>query len=296
MNSGRVDLHIHSLKSSDGDFEPLDLLRKARENGFRAIAIADHDTVDAYPEAIGQSLEVGVELIPSVELTTVFRDREFHLLLPFVRYDSPAVKAVLGRIGAARTEEAKDRVARLRELGFDIGWDEIVRNSGGALPLGVTIARILIDKCRREKNPALDKYAQGENRKFGPYAFYRDYFMEGRPAHVPRRSMSLLDILPLALADGAVPVLAHPGADFAHADKADLTELKAAGLAGLEVYSSYHNRELSRAYLALAEELDLVPTAGSDFHGKIKPHVAFGSVRQGDYGMVEALRGRRRLP
>jgi 3',5'-nucleoside bisphosphate phosphatase len=296
VNSGRVDLHIHSSKSSDGDFEPLDLLRKARENGFRAIAIADHDTVDAYPEAIGQSLEVGVELIPSVELTTVFRDREFHLLLPFVRYDSPAVKAILGRIGLARTEEAKDRVARLRELGFDIGWDEIVRDSGGALPLGVTIARILIDKCHRENNPALDKYRQGENRKFGPYAFYRDYFMEGRPAHVPRRSMSLLDILPQALADGAVPVLAHPGADFAHADKTELTELKAVGLAGLEVYSSYHDREKSLAYLALAEELDLVPTAGSDFHGRIKPHVAFGSMRQGDYSMVEALRARRRLP
>jgi 3',5'-nucleoside bisphosphate phosphatase len=64
----------------------------------------------------------------------------------------------------------------------------------------------------------------------------------------------------------------------------------------LEVYSTYHTPAHCRAYRALAEELDLVATAGSDFHGSIKPHVAFGCVREGDYGMVEALRGRRRMP
>jgi len=294
VNNGWVDLHIHSSKSSDGDHPPLYLLRKARENGFRAIAIADHDTVDAYPEAIELSREVGVELIPSVELTTLFKGREFHLLLPFVRFNSPIVTAILRRIGRARTEEAKARVARLRDLGFDIGWSEVIRKSNGAPPLGVTIARVLIDKGRRAKTPALEKYTQGENRLFAPYVFYKDYFLEGRPAHVPRRSENLLDVLPQVLNDGAVPVLAHPGAYFERADKGDLTELKDAGLAGLEVYSSYHDRQQTSAYLALAGEVDLVPTAGSDFHGSIKPHVTFGSVRQGDYGMVEALRSRRR--
>ena len=296
MSNGPVDLHIHSSKSSDGDFEPLQLLLQARQSGFRAIAISDHDTVDAYPEAIALSLEAGVELIPSVELTTVFRDREFHLLLPFVRFDSPVVTDILRRIGSARLEEARARVARLRELGFDISWDEIVLGSNGSLPLGVTIARILIDKGRRERTPALVPYMTGKNEIFGPYAFYKDYFMEGRPAWVPRRSENILDLVPQAAADGAVPVLAHPGAYFARAARADLAELKEAGLAGLEVYSSYHDREQSRAFLALADELNLVATAGSDFHGSIKPHVAFGSVREGDYGMVEALRRRRRLP
>jgi 3',5'-nucleoside bisphosphate phosphatase len=153
----------------------------------------------------------------------------------------------------------------------------------------------LIDKGRREKTPALDRYTQGENRLFAPYAFYKDFFLEGRPAHVPRRSESLLEVLPRVLEDGAAPVLAHPGAYFERADKGDLTELKEAGLAGLEVYSSYHDPERSSAYLALAKRLDLVATAGSDFHGSIKPHVTFGCVKQGDYGMVEDLRSRRRL-
>ncbi len=294
MNNGRVDLHIHSSKSSDGDFEPSDLLNKAKENGFRAIAIADHDTVAAYPEAIEQSYDAGVELVPSVELTTLFKGREFHLLLPFVAFDSPALKSILDSISRTRLEEARARVARLRELGFDITWDEVVRKCKSVLPLGVTIAKILIDKGRRERTPALDKYTRGENRRFAPYVFYKDYFLEGRPAHVPRRSVSLLEVMPIVSRDGAVPVLAHPGSYFMRADRDDLTELKEAGLAGLEVYSSYHDHEQSALYLALAQELDLVVTAGSDFHGSIKPHVTFGSVRQGDYAMVEALRRRRR--
>jgi predicted metal-dependent phosphoesterase TrpH len=294
VNDGRVDLHIHSSKSSDGDFTPFHLLRLAKENGFRAIAIADHDTVAAYPEAIDQARRIGVELVPSVELTTLFKGREFHLLLPFVRWNSRSLKAILDRIAAARAEEAKARIERLRGIGFDIGWDEVSRKFKAGPPLGVNIAQVLIDKGRREKTPALEKYCREENRLLAPYAFYRDYFLEGKPAHVPKRTVGLLDILGQAAKVGGVPVLAHPGAYFERAGRDDLLELRTAGLAGLEVYSSYHDREQTRFYLSLAEDLGLVATAGSDFHGRVKPHVTFGYIRQGDYRMVEALRSKRR--
>jgi predicted metal-dependent phosphoesterase TrpH len=294
VNAGRVDLHIHSSKSSDGEFEPLELLRLAKENGFQAIAIADHDTVDAYPDAIERSRDIGVEMIPSLELTTLYKGREFHLLLPFVRWDSSSLRAVLARAEASRTEEAKARIERLRAVGFDITWEEVSRKSKAGPPLGVMIAKILIDKGRREQAPALKKYYEGENRLLAPYTFYRDYFMEGRPAFVPKKNVELLEALGQAADFGAVPVLAHPGAYFERAGRDDLAELRRSGLAGLEVYSSYHDPEQARLYLSLAEELDLVPTAGSDFHGRVKPHVAFGHIKQGGYGMVEALRAKRR--
>jgi predicted metal-dependent phosphoesterase TrpH len=94
--------------------------------------------------------------------------------------------------------------------------------------------------------------------------------------------------------DGAVPVLAHPGAYFERAAREDLAVLEKRGLAGLEVYSSYHSPEQVRSYRALAEELGLVATAGSDFHGRIKPQVVFGELKNGTYEMVEALKKRRR--
>lgn len=289
----RVDLHIHSSKSSDGDFTPFHLIHLAKENGFRAISISDHDTVEAYPEALELSRKAGVELIPSVELTTLYNGREFHLLLPFVQWNSRALKKILDHVSAARVEEAKARVARLQALGFDITWEEVSRKAKGLPPLGVTIAQILIDKGCRAKIPALEPYYEGENRFFAPYIFYRDYFLEDKPAYVPKRTVGLADVLSAVAGDGAVPVLAHPGAYFERATRDDLSALKDRGLAGLEVYSPYHDRDQVGSYKKMAEDLDLVATAGSDFHGRIKPHVTFGSLKEGTYRMVEELKARR---
>jgi len=80
----KVDLHIHSNKSSDGDFSPFHIIQLSKKNKLRAISIADHDTVAAYPEALELGEEEGIEVIPSLELTTLFGDREFHLLLPLL--------------------------------------------------------------------------------------------------------------------------------------------------------------------------------------------------------------------
>jgi len=290
---GRVDLHIHSSKSSDGSFTPFHLLRLAKEQGLRAISISDHDTVEAYPEALESSSRLGVELIPSVELTTLFAGREFHLLLPFVHWESRPLKRILKTVSQARVEEAKERIAKLQNLGFDISWEEVNRKTKSTPPLGVTVAQVLIDKGKKEKNPALEKYYQGQNLLFAPYFFYRDYFMEGGPAFVPKRTVSLVDVLGFIAKDGAVPVLAHPGAYFERATKDDLRALKESGLAGLEVYSSYHESEQIIFYKGLSEELDLVATAGSDFHGRIKPHIPFGAIKEGNYRMVEELKKRR---
>jgi predicted metal-dependent phosphoesterase TrpH len=294
VTEGRVDLHVHSSNSSDGDHPPSELLRMARKKGLRAISISDHDTVGAYPEALRESEKAGVELVPSVELTTLFKGREFHLLLPFVHWESPVLAKILGEVNEARMQEARERVARLQSLGFDISWDEVILKTRGGPPLGVSIAQILIEKGKKEKNASLRKYYEGADVPFAPYIFYREYFLEGGPAFVPKRTVSLTEVLAAVQGDGAVPVLAHPGAYFERAIREDLVELKEQGLAGLEVYSSYHEPFQVRSYREVAAELDLVATAGSDFHGRIKPHVRLGQLKEGTYEMVEALAKRRR--
>jgi len=234
-----------------------------------------------------------VEVIPSIELTTLYEGREFHLLLPFVDWDSPLLKSLIENVRKGRLLEAQERVARLRELGLDLTWEEVRAESAPFAPLGVTIAQVMLRKAAESGDPAFDRYFQADNAQLAPYAFYRDYFMEGRPAFVPRRNVNLLEVLAEAPATKGVPVLAHPGAAFQQVTREDLRVLKTKGLQGLEVYTSYHDEEQARMYLALAREFDLVATAGSDFHGSIKPHVPFGSLRDGQYTMVEELEGRR---
>lgn len=292
-NAGSVDLHIHSNNSSDGDFSPFHIIQLAKENKLRAISISDHDTVLAYPEALQLGHKAGVEVIPSIEITTLFDNREFHLLLPFLSWKKKVVKKIIAQVSKRRFEEAEERVGKLQKMGIDITWKEVLKKSRPHPPLGVTIAQILLDKAEKTKDPLFQKYLEGKNRLFAPYLFYKDYFMDGKPAFVPRRNVSLLDILQTSSQTEGVPVLAHPGAYFQQTKKKDLAVLKEKGLVGLEVYSSYHNPAQTDFYKETAKELDLVPTAGSDFHGTIKPHIPFGSIKMGEYWMVEELRKRR---
>lgn len=292
--SYKIDLHIHSNKSSDGDFSPFHIVQLAKENTLKAISITDHDTVAAYPEAIELGLKMGIEVIPSIELTTHFEDREFHLLLPFLNWEEKTVFDLIDKVTESRFKEAKERVRKLKEIGFDISWKEVLKKTKPRPPLGVTIAQILLDKAEKKKDPAFKKYLEGANRLFAPYIFYKDYFMEGKPAYISKQNLSLLEVLKVAPKTEGVPVLAHPGAYFQQARREDLMVLKENGLVGLEVYTSYHDPPLRKYYKKIAQELDLVPTAGSDFHGKIKPHVPFGSLEEGEYWMVEELRKRRR--
>lgn len=292
MMKGEVDLHIHSNKSSDGDLSPSHIIQLAREKKLRAISISDHDTVAAYPEALKKGEEVGIEVIPSIELSTLFDNREFHLLLPFVNWKHKIIPEIISRISEKRVEEAQDRVQKLQEIGFDISWKEVAEITKSNPPLGVVIAQILLEKGERKQDPVLEKYFKGKNRLLAPYFFYRDYFMEEKPAYVPKKNVSLVEILELVPKTGGVPVLAHPGAYFQQVKKKDIEYLRERGLEGLEVYTSYHDLEQTKFYKELARQFDLVATAGSDFHGKIKPHIPFGSFNSGDYSMVEALRKR----
>lgn len=288
-----IDLHIHSSKSSDGDFSPFHIVQLAKEKKMRAISIADHDTVAAYPEVLRYGKKAGVEIIPSMELTTIFEEREFHLLLPFVDWKSRIIADLISQVAERRIKEAKERIEKLQGLGFDITWKEVRKEAAPFPPLGVTIAQILLLKAERKNDPKLGKYLEEARRPMAPYHFYKDYFMDGKPASVPRQNLPIVDVLEVIPQTGAVPVLAHPGAYFQKTKKKDLEVLKEKGLQGLEVYTSYHSSEQSKIYKQMAQELDLVPTAGSDFHGTIKPHIPFGSFNQGEYWMVEELKKRR---
>lgn len=293
MINGLVDLHIHSFFSCDGDYSPEELVRMAAEQGFRAIAIADHDTVGAYPEAVESGRRHGIEVIPSIEVTTVFDSREFHLMLPFMDPEREAIRYIVSRIEKSRLEEARTRILKLRENGIEIDWEEVWEKSGQTPPLGVKIAQILLDKQESRQNPDLLKYFNEDLQPGAPYVFYQDFFAEGQPAFVPKKHIALEEVLQLAPLTGGVPVLSHPGAYFQRTTREDLAVLKGLGLQGLEVYTSYHNQDETEYYQELARELDLVATAGSDFHGRIKPGVKFGLIKDGDYSMVERLRERR---
>jgi hypothetical protein len=287
------DLHLHSNYSSDGEWTVDRLFSKAEELGIIALAISDHDTVAALqhrPEI--EHRFPSVEWIPNVEISSALGEKELHLLAPFVDYKSPVLIQLLSRIHNRRDEQARGRMERLRAIGIEVTEEE-VRIRFGHLPItGPAIAHTVLEKYRKNPLPVLLPYLQGEKKSQAESSFYRDFFSRGKSAHVPKTELAASEAISVVRSLGGVPVLAHPGARFTQVDERLIAQLKEIGLEGLEVWTSYHDSLKAQYYLAIAESLDLIGTAGSDFHGRAKPNVEFGSIRQGTPAILAELRKR----
>ncbi|MBI2822117.1 MAG: PHP domain-containing protein [Acidobacteria bacterium] len=293
MNAPFFDLHLHSNYSSDGEWPVSRLFAEAERLGMIALAVSDHDTVAAlvHRKEIRRRFP-SVEWIPNVEISSSYRGQELHLLAPFVDPEAPSLLELLARIHRRRDEQARGRMERLCAIGIEISEEE-VRRLAGDLPLtGPSIARAVLEKYRQDPPGLLLPYLQGAKQEQAESNFYRDFFSRGRPAHVPKRELEIREAISTVRALGGVPVLAHPGARFTRADARLIAELKKLELEGLEVWTSYHGEAESDYYLKLADSLELVATAGSDFHGRAKPHVLFGSVRNGTAEVLADLRSR----
>lgn len=79
----KVDLHMHT-NYSDGFYPPVQLIKKVKAEGIDCISITDHDSLSAIKEATEIGNEIGVEVIPGVEISSDVKDREVHILGYFV--------------------------------------------------------------------------------------------------------------------------------------------------------------------------------------------------------------------
>jgi len=251
-----VDLHTHTLRS-DGVLEPVQLLEAAATAGIRTLAITDHDTMAAYRELVAgdSTIPASLELIPGIEINALSRgiplaDGELHILGFGMDPANESFEAALATQRAARKVRFERTVARLRELGLGID-DEIAhvdlrRDDALGRP---TIGRALIAA--------------------GHATSVEDAFQRligwGRPAFIQREGMGPRDAIEAIRAAGGVPVLAH----FSEAtDQVPLLrELSAMGLAGLEVFYISFPPQTVEAVGAVAAELELIATGGSDYHG-----------------------------
>ena len=114
----------------------------------------------------------------------------------------------------------------------------------------------------------------------------------GRPFYVPKRSASPQQVIATIRELGALPVLAHPG--VTQIDDL-IPSLVAAGLLGIEAYHADHTAEQMSSYAALAADLGLLVTGGSDFHGPQAPNPDVGSVDVPEAAVAALLRAGEQL-
>jgi 3',5'-nucleoside bisphosphate phosphatase len=251
----RIDLHTHTARS-DGILQPVELVRAAAEAGIRTLAITDHDTLAAHHELIlGRAMPARIELIAGVEINALARgiplqDGELHILGFGMDLQDEAFEAALASQRAARRVRFERTVDRLREIG-----------------LGIDAQLVNLDLTRDDAlgRPTIGRALIAAGHATSVEDAFRRLIGHGGPAYIQRDGMGPREAIESIRAAGGVPALAH----FSEApDQVPLLrELREIGLAGLEVHYVSFPPETVAVVGAVAAELGLLATGGSDYHG-----------------------------
>lgn len=269
---GRADLHVHTT-ASDGSYTPAEIIDLAQRSGLRAVAITDHDTLAGVAAAQGAARPQGrVEVIPGVEITAEYRERELHLLGYFVRCADEALHAALERLRSSRAERFWEMAARLRTCGVALEEDALRQQAATGTVGRRNLATLLVRANRA-----------GSVRE----AFARYLGDNGRVV-VPKRRLPVAEALGLVRGAGGVASWAHPSYDCT---QQNLAELRALGLGAIEAEYPAYRAGRVRELRAAAAAAGLAVTGGSDCHG---PERALGacSVTEAELEQLRRLAGR----
>ena len=248
----RADLHAHST-ASDGTCPPAEVMSRARAAGLDVIALTDHDTVAGHAEARA-ALPPGLTLVPGMELSCRLEGHSLHLLGYLFDPAEPELAAECAAIRGSRIDRARAMVDRLAELGAPVSWEQVTAIAGAGVVGRPHVARALAESGV-VASPA--------------DAFSPDWIGTGGRAHVPRYALDPARAIALVRGAGGVTVLAHPraGARGWVISDETIAQLAAAGLAGIEVDHPDQDRAQRDHLRALATDLGLVASGGSDDHG-----------------------------
>jgi len=255
MAAVRIDLHVHS-NASDGTDAPAEVVRRARAADVDVMALTDHDT-QAGIAAAQAALADDLTLIPGIELSCLLDGRSVHLLGYLFDPDDAALQAETAQIRDDRTYRAKAMVAKARELGADVSWDQVAAIADGAVIGRPHIARALA-AAGAVQTPA--------------DAFTADWIADGGRAYVDRYAVDLARGVSLVRAAGGVTVLAHPRSPGYEIPDEVIAALAHAGLCGIEVFHPDHDLKERARLSDLAKSLGLITTGGSDDHGSFNNH------------------------
>ena len=244
----QADLHTHTT-CSDGMLSPAELVQKAHRRDIKVLAITDHDSISGYVPAKRVADKLGIELISGVELSVQFHRRELHMLGYGFDIQHEAIREYLTYFAEKRDQRAEAIVNQLYKMGLRLDYDTIRSQHPDAAIGRPHIARALVDAG----------YVKNTGRAFARY------LGDGRPADVPKELPYAKTAIEVLHKSGGISVLAHPGHWVSDHEVNDLQRI---GLDGIEIIHPSHTAMLTDFYARVANKLNLIPSGGSDYHGK----------------------------
>ena len=257
-----VDLHVHST-CSDGTLTPTGLVKEAVKAGLSAFALTDHDCVSGLDEAMSAGARYGIEVIPGIEISANYKDKEIHIVGLFINHhDEDFIKAI-----GNETERREKRNIQLVELFNEYGFPVTIEEMKAIFPGSVL--------TRAHFASFLTKRGYVKNNKEA----FEKYLGEGKPLYVSRERKTPKEAIDTIKKAGGAAILAHPLLYHLTIGelKALCKDLKEYGLIGIEtMYSTYKGFD-ELTVRKLAHEFGLLESGGSDYHGANKPHIQLGN-------------------
>lgn len=268
----RVDFHTHT-NFSDGAYSPKQLVELAHEKELDVISITDHDTISAIPEAIKYGEELGVEVIPGVELSSDIADREVHILGYFIDIKNEELLRYLNFFKDERIKRAERIIKKLNYLGLSITMDDVLEEAKNSEIIG----RPHIANAMLRLN-LVDNFLDAFTKYLGNYA----------PAYEKKVHISPASAFKIISDAGGLSFIAHPGNMPEHLIK----ELIEAGVDGIEIIHPSHTSSQTNNYKKITNQYFLLASGGSDFHGgRRNDLINFGKYAI-NYSFVENMRKR----
>ena len=243
----KADLHVHTT-SSDGSLSPEEAIKLAKSKNLSAVSITDHDTIEGYRLAKPIADELGVELIPGVEVTTTFREKEAHILAYFFETDTNYFEDFLNAQKKSRVDRIKGIIDTLNDQKIEVEYDEVWAEANGANLGRPHIAKVLIDKG----------YVSGMNEAF------KLYLSNEKLGDIKNNYPSSKEVIKMIKNVGGAAILAHPGRLYTAEEVEEFISL---GVDGLECIHPSHNYRRQEYFSQLCEKRSLLKTGGSDYHG-----------------------------
>lgn len=254
------------------------MVERALKAGLHAIALTDHDTVAGVPAAVAAGERLGLRVVGGCEFSASAPWGEMHVLGYFLPSEEPALEAFLERCRADRVRRGREMVSRLRSLGVDLQFDDVLRQSRGGAVGRPHVARAIV--------------RQGGAADIGD-AFDR-FIGRGRPAFVEKTLPQFREITQVVHSAGGLVSVAHLKE---RGTRSFLERLKHEGLDAVEIRHPSHDQALRSRLTDIALRLGLLRTGGSDWHGDPEAgesHGALGSQEVPSEWLerLEALRGK----
>ncbi len=259
----KYDLHTHS-SASDGTLSPEALVRRAHAQGVDVLALTDHDTTAGCAGALTVAAELGLCLVPGVEVSVSWRGTTLHILGLGVDPEHVALQQGLAGLGRYREQRAEEIGRRLQQHGVAGAYAGACRFAGDGRVGRTHFARFLVE--------------QGHARDLR--GAFKQFLTPGKPCHVSGEWADLAQATAWIHGAGGQAVIAHPARYKLTATKLRrlIGEFKECGGIGMEVVSGSHSRDEMFTFANHARQHGLLASSGSDYHGPANPWIDLGRL------------------